>query len=413
MNIFMRHTFYSENYCFAKGCESKSLFAISRDSILVSDKNPNYICAQTYVMECYGPKPGRGSKKGMRDEDVIIQKKIRQSFVKAIYTPKRGRYSAPRPNEKIRRPSSEQKSSSAYETNIKSSTLESEHQESSSIVDMSSDSDEETTSVKNKDKLIDKLAEEIIKLRKEVDLQKNKKEEYKKEMIKIRGQRADKGGDSIPLQRENIQLGQDLKKLQTENAELSISAREVRTIRKNLVAKILLHDQTDEDEESLMKMNIYSLFSKYEKLTVMNDSSGDAELRLLKDSHSKLKEKYERLRESHDELKANDESNTSLCDMLRQTLKEAIPERFSETKDASLREKLENVSAKLEQQSVIRRNHEQLIQDLKDILGIESEDCRFSVILDEVRELKRLANVFHDQREAADIAVALRETSSL
>lgn len=361
------------------------------------------------TMEYFAPRPARG----MRSEEAVMQQRARKNFMTAAQPPKRVGLSRTSTTSNSENSTNPKRPLLDLKTRDKSSASRPRSDEHLSIsnVDMSSDSEEESIAVRAKDDLVDQLAEQVIKLRQALDHEKTKKAEYKREVVRLQ-KLSSENNDTIPLQRENIQLAQDLKKVQLENAELSVSAKEMKTIRGILVAKILLQGMSDEDEDSLKRMSTCSLFSKYERLSVMKESSGDVELRLLKDSHAKLTKKYETLRENHEELKAKDETNTSLCDMLRQTLKEAIPERFSESKNDLLREKLENVSAKLEAQSVIRRNHEQLIQDLKDILEIESEDCRYNVLLDEVRELKRTANHFRDQREAMDIAVALRETET-
>ena len=242
----------------------------------------------------------------------------------------------------------------------------------------------------------------------------------------------------LAICRENVDLKRSNKELEGINAVLSPAAKEIRKIRNSLIAKIQLgsRENDDNEDEKMLKLDILSLFQKYEKsvalherkLTTsctqkdkMTEKIGsqanldfikiNEELKVKSAEVEKLKAKIVRLKTKIKEHK-NKACNESLTLQKLSELQEAIgtnknePDKIKALEDKlkDANETLLNCKTKLDLQKEMSRMYQKQQQQMMDILQIPQEDRSFAKVLNAVAAFQEAkAGIFTNTEEQNEI----------
>ena len=229
----------------------------------------------------------------------------------------------------------------------------------------------------------------------------------------------------LAICRENVDLKRSNKELEANNAVLSPAAKEIRKIRNSLIAKIQLGSrETDENEhENMLKLDILSLFQKYEKsvalqekkITASSTQKDERTEKIVSQTNNaeveKLKAKIVRLKAKIKEHK-NKACTESLTLQKLSELQEAIgtnrnePEKIKvlEDKLKDANETLSNYKTKLDLQKEMSRMYQKQQQQMMDILQIPQEDRSFAKVLNAVTAFQEAkAGIFTNTEEQNEV----------
>ena len=229
----------------------------------------------------------------------------------------------------------------------------------------------------------------------------------------------------LAICRENVDLKRSNKELEANNAVLSPAAKEIRKIRNSLIAKIQLGSrETDENEhENMLKLDILSLFQKYEKsvalqekkITASSTQKDERTEKIVSQTNNaeveKLKAKIVRLKAKIKEHK-NKACTESLTLQKLTELQEAIgsnrnePDKIKvlEDKLKDANETLSNYKTKLDLQKEMSRMYQKQQQQMMDILQIPQEDRSFAKVLNAVTAFQEAkAGIFTNTEEQNEI----------
>ena len=238
----------------------------------------------------------------------------------------------------------------------------------------------------------------------------------------------------LAICRENVDLKRSNKELEANNAVLSPAAKEIRKIRNSLIAKIQLGSrEMDENEhENMLKLDILSLFQKYEKSVALQDkkltqkdertekkvSQANLDFRAINEQLKVKNAEVEKLEAKIVRLKAkikehkNKACTESLTLQKLSELQEAIgtnrnePDKIKaledKLKDAS--ETLLNYKTKLDLQKEMSRMYQKQQQQMMDILQIPQEDRSFAKVLNAVTAFQEAkAGIFTNTEEQNEV----------
>ena len=238
----------------------------------------------------------------------------------------------------------------------------------------------------------------------------------------------------LAICRENVDLKRSNKELEANNAVLSPAAKEIRKIRNSLIAKIQLGSrETDENEhENMLKLDILSLFQKYEKSVALQDkkltqkdertekkvSQANLDFRAINEQLKvknaeveKLKAKIVRFKAKIKEHK-NKACTESLTLQKLSELQEAIgtnrnePDKIKALEDKlkDANETLLNCKTKLDLQKEMSRMYQKQQQQMMDILKIPQEDRSFAKVLNAVTAFQEAkAGIFTNTEEQNEV----------
>ena len=242
----------------------------------------------------------------------------------------------------------------------------------------------------------------------------------------------------LAICRENVDLKRSNKELEAINAVLSPAAKEIRKIRNSLIAKIQLGSrETDENEhENMLKLDILSLFQKYEKSVALQEKkitasctlkdertekivsqtnldfrSINEQLKVKNAEVEKLKAKIVRLKAKIKEHK-NKACTESLTLQKLSELQEAIgtnrnePDKIKALEDKlkDANETLLNCKTKLDLQKEMSRMYQKQQQQMMDILQIPQEDRSFAKVLNAVTAFQEAkAGIFTNTEEQNEV----------
>ena len=232
-------------------------------------------------------------------------------------------------------------------------------------------------------------------------------------------------GSYLVICRENVDLKRSNKELEANNAVLSPAAKEIRKIRNSLIAKIQLGSrESDENEhENMLKLDILSLFQKYEKsvalqekkITASSTQKDERTEKIVSQTNNaeveKLKAKIVRLKAKIKEHK-NKACTESLTLQKLTELQEAIgsnrnePDKIKvlEDKLKDANETLSNYKTKLDLQKEMSRMYQKQQQQMMDILQIPQEDRSFAKVLNAVTAFQEAkAGIFTNTEEQNEI----------
>ena len=181
--------------------------------------------------------------------------------------------------------------------------------------------------------------------------------------------------------------------LRKEIAKNSGCTTDLRKIKNIFIAKILVHEQ-ETDEENLWRLEIGSLFRKFESTYALSRPSHNPQ----SPDITRLLSRIEKLEKNSDR---NDDSiSTKTFEKIMSNINQCTKEKEKYQEEArSCQEKLNDTKTKMILQRQISENYEKQQNDIMELLNIPDECRSFSKLREAVIDLK---NSYIESKERAE-----------
>lgn len=200
------------------------------------------------------------------------------------------------------------------------------------------------------------------------------------------------GKSELSILRENVELKRKTDAAQKANNELEPMVKDLKKIRKLLIAKIQLCDnESDEtDDDNLRTLDTLNLLKKYEKFAFRQNSDNFASSTEKDEKIGKLESKVKKLKAKNEKLKnrSNSSDNSLTLEKLEE-LKNALKVQANDPgKVKELSESLTECKSKLNLQRQINRTLEKQLNEMMDILHMPFEGRSFAKCLKALKSLQ-------------------------